>query len=139
MLLESLIGGLDSAVEDLVSGNRVVRELLSQAITVFSGEAGGNEQASALVKQCEEAIAVPPAARLLVSELTAEREALREALEQVLVALEDIAAGSADASAMALRRSIYAHLRTEAAAGWSFWDVASFRERMAALKSDISR
>jgi hypothetical protein len=138
MLLESLAASLDTAVEDLVRNNNAVRDLLREAITVFSGGAG-NEQRLDLVKRCEEAIAVPPAARLLVSELTAESEALRGALEQVLVALEDIAAGSANRPAMKLRKSIYAHLRTEAAAGWSFWDIASFRERMAALKSDISR
>ena len=85
---------------------------------------------------CEDAIAVTPAATLRISELTAESESLRAALEKVVEALEDIAAGSADAPAMALRRSIYAHLRTEAGAGWSFWDVASFRERMVALKSE---
>jgi hypothetical protein len=139
MLLESLAGSLDSAVEDLVTNNKAVRGLLTEAARVFSTAADGNEQAAAIVRKCEEAIAVRPASRLLVSELTAESEALRGALEQVLVALEDIAAGSADAPAMALRRSIYTHLKTEAAAGWSFWDIASFREKMAALKSDISR
>jgi hypothetical protein len=135
MLLESLAAGWDTAVEDLVSANSAVRALLSQAVQVFAANEG-NEPAASLVKMCEDAIAVPPAATLRISALTAESEALRAALEHVLVALEDIAAGSADAPAMALRRSIYAHLRTEAGAGWSFWDVASFRERMVALRSE---
>jgi hypothetical protein len=135
MLLESLAADWDTAVEDLVSANTAVRDLLTQTISVLApGE--GNEPATAFVKQCEDAIGVPPAASLRISELTAESESLRAALEQVVEALEDIAAGSADAPAMALRRSIYAHLRTEAGAGWSFWDVASFRERMVTLKSE---
>jgi len=135
MLLESLATGWDTAVEDLVSANAAVRDLLSQAVRVFASNEG-NEPAASLVKMFEDAIAVPPAASLRISELTAESESLRAALEKVVEALEDIAAGSADAPAMALRRSIYAHLRTEAGAGWSFWDVASFRERMVALKSE---
>ena len=135
MLLESLAAGWDTAAEDLVSGNAAVRDLLSQAVQVFvAGD--GNEPAAPLVKLCEDAIAVPPAASLRLSALTAESESLRAVLERVVEALEDIAAGSADAPAMGLRRSIYAHLRTEAGAGWSFWDVASFRERMVALKSE---
>jgi hypothetical protein len=32
---------------------------------------------------------------------------------------------------MALRSDAYRHLREVAARGWSFWDVFSFRERMA--------
>ena len=136
MLLESLAAGWDTAVEDLVSGNREVRRLLAEAVAVFSALGGGNEPAAALVKQCEDAISFAPASSLRISELTAESESLRGPLERVLAALEDIAAGSADAPALALRRSIYAHLRTEAGAGWSFWDVASFRERMATLKSE---
>jgi len=135
MLLESLAGSADSAVEDLVTGNLTVRGILSDAAALFEADEG-NEPAAALVKVCEDAIAVPPAASLRVSDLTAESDALSAALERVVEALEDIAAGSADAPAMALRRSIYAHLRTEAGAGWSFWDVASFRERMVALKSE---
>jgi hypothetical protein len=136
MLLESLAADWDTAVEDLVCANATARELLSQAVSLFAAESEGNEPAAALVKECEDAIAVDPAASLRISELTAEGERLRAALEKVLVALEDIAAGLADAPAMGLRRSIYAHLRTEAGAGWSFWDVASFRERMATLKSE---
>ena len=135
MLVESLAGGWDSAVEDLVSGNARVRVLLSEAVSIFA-VGGGNEPGASLVKVCEDAIAVPPTATLRISELTAESESLRAALEKVVEALEDVAAGSADASAMALRRSVYAHLRTEAGTGWSFWDVASFRERMVALKSE---
>jgi len=139
MLIESLVAGWDTAAEDLVSGNREVRRLLAEAVAVFSLPAAGNEPAAALVKLCEDAIAVPPVASLRISELTAESESLRAALEKVLVALEDIAAGSADVPAMALRWSIYAHLRGAAGAGWSFWDVASFRERMVRLKSEHKR
>ena len=135
MLLESLATGWDTAVEDLVSANAAVRDLLSQAVRVFASNEG-NEPAASLVKMFEDAIAVPPAASLRISELTAESESLRAALEKVVEALEDIAASSDDAEALALRRSIYAHLRIEAGAGWSFWDVASFRERMVALKSE---
>ncbi len=136
MLLESLAAGWDTAAEDLASGNREVRLLLVEAVAVFSLPTNRNEPAALLVKQCEDAISVAPAASLRISELTAESESLRAPLENVLVALEDIAAGPAGAPAMTLRRSIYAHLRTEAGAGWSFWDLTSFRERMAALKSE---
>jgi hypothetical protein len=135
MLLESLAAGWDTAVEDLVTANAAIRGLLSQAVPVFASN-DGNEPAASLVTICEDAIAVPPAASLRISELTAESESLRVVLEKVVEALEDIAAGSDDARALALRRSIYAHLRIEAGAGWSFWDVASFRERMVALKSE---
>ena len=36
---------------------------------------------------------------------------------------------------MSLRSDAYRHLREVAARGWSFWDVFSFRERMARLRA----
>ena len=136
MLIESIAADWDTAADDLKTGNAAVRGLLREAFSVFSRLEAGNEQAGTLVKQVEEAVALPPAASLRISELTSESEQLRATLERVLVALEDIAAGPEDHPAMALRESIYSHLRIGAAAGWSFWDVASFRERMARLKSE---
>jgi hypothetical protein len=109
--------------------------LLGKAVSILSGRVG-NEPAGDLVSQIEEAIAAPSATSVRISELATESEKLRRVLEAVVVALEQIAAGPADAGAMALREAIYSHLRVEAGAGWSFWDVASFRERMAALKSE---
>jgi hypothetical protein len=35
---------------------------------------------------------------------------------------------------MAARSDAYRHLREVAARGWSFWDVFSFRERMARFR-----
>ena len=135
MLVESLAAEWDVAADELRTGNLAVRDLLGEALSIFTGRSG-NEPAGGLVKQVEEAVAAPPATSVRISDLTAESEVLRAALEAVVMALEDIAAGPADAQAMVLREAIYSHLRVEAGAGWSFWDVASFRERMATLKSE---
>jgi hypothetical protein len=132
MLVESLAADWDTAADDLRNDSDAVRSLLARAISLFSA-GKGNEQPAALVQEIEEAVARPPAASLRISDLAGDNDMLRGALERTLVALEDIAAGTADAKALELREAIYSHLRIGAAAGWSFWDVASFRERMARL------
>jgi hypothetical protein len=134
MLLESISAEWDSAAEDLQADNEAVRTLLDRAssvIPLLDGKGSGQ----ALAKQIEDAVSRPPSTSLLLSELAAENETLRGALESTLVALEDHAAGPASAEPMELREAIYSHLRVWSAAGWSFWDVASFRERMAAIHS----
>jgi hypothetical protein len=135
MLIESIAADWDSLVEDLQVDSSAVRALLEKAVSVLSPMVEGNELLSAHVTEIKGTLS-PGSNVLRISELTSENDTLRGALERTLVALEDIAAGPGDASAMALREAVYAHLRTVSAAGWSFWDVSSFRERMTALKSE---
>ncbi len=136
MLIESLAAEQDSLAEDLKADSTAVRDLLRRSVSVLSPLSKGNEQLVTLVREVEGTVNLPGSSSLRISELTSENDALRAALEHTLVTLEDMTAGPEQPEALALREAIYSHLRIGAAAGWSFWDVASFRERMAALRSE---
>ena len=139
MLIESIASEWDSLAEDLHADSLRMRELLAAAIDSLRPFAGGNETIASIVRQIEELSGSPGAPSLRISDLTAENDRLRGLLERLIVALEDLQLDPRYGALMGLRSAIYGHLRRVAAGGWSFWDMASFRERMAALKSDISR
>jgi hypothetical protein len=139
MLIESIASEWDSLAEDLHTDNARMGELLATAVTRLRSFARGNETGDALVRQIEESSGGPGSPSLRISDLQAENERLRGSLERLIVVLEDAEPDPRYEALMGLRLAVYGHLRRVAAGGWSFWDMASFRERMAALKSDISR
>ena len=138
MLIESIAAEWDGKAQELNEDNSRMSELLAGALPDLRPFAKGNESVSALVREIEESVTDSGVASLSIAVLTAENDRLRGQLERLTVTLEDAAPDPRYAPLMGLRTAVYGHLRRVAASGWSFWDVASFRERMAALKSDIS-
>ena len=139
MLIESIASEWDSLAEDLHTDNARMCELLAGALSQLQPFVRGNESVAALVRQIEESSGGPGSSSLRISDLQAENDRLRGLLEPLVVFLEDAEPDPRYEALMGLRSAVYGHLRRVAAGGWSFWDMASFRERVAALKSDISR
>lgn len=133
MLVESLANEWDTAAENMRRDNEKLRGLLSLAPGV-----AGNTLPAAIVKEAAQAIAKPATESVTLSALSAENELLRAALERLLVGLESEASRLGEAG-VSLRRDIYAHLREVALRGWSFWDMASFRERMTDIRANIGQ
>jgi hypothetical protein len=139
MMMESLAGEWDTAAQDLDSDNRALGELLSQAGSAISSLAQSNpspEGRAALVKEIESVLGEAPAESLALSVLGARNSRLKGAMERVLVELEDAAGWPGMESLDAVRQAVYQHLRQVALRGWSFWDVASFRERMVRARTE---
>lgn len=139
MLLESLAGETDRAAEDLRSDNQTVAALLSDAKSAIEVLPERNEQLSLLVPEIESVLAEPADGSLTISALTARNDRLCSTLERLLVALEDMAQAPETHTLMLARAAIYTHLRQVAVRGWSFWDVSSFRERMARARAEASK
>ncbi|MDO8615663.1 MAG: hypothetical protein Q7T33_07995 [Dehalococcoidia bacterium] len=135
MLIESLAGEWDSAADDLVRDNRRLVELLSQARGALQPLAASNGDIGPLVQQLDETLAAKADDSLRLSSLTARNNALRGALEQVLVRIEDATGRPGTEALTPVRKALYDHLRQVSVRGWSFWDMASFREKMAALRA----
>ena len=139
MMLESLANDWDTAAENLHRDNRALRDLLSQTREAIGSLPQSNDRLGALVKQIDSALAGPAGESLAITHLSAENERWRELVERTLVELEDAALEAAFLVLMPVRKAIYAHLREVAARGWSFWDIMSFRERMARLRAGGGR
>jgi hypothetical protein len=137
MLIESLAAEWNTAAADLQADNSALRALLARTRTLFAGP-GGNDRTASLVTVIDDAIKAPPAASPALHDLRNENESLRGALERALEALEDMAVDGAPEKVLAVRSAVYSHLRQAALRGWSFWDVASFRERINALRGAAS-
>jgi len=133
MLLESLAGEWDSAPANLQHDNEALLQLLGAAREALKG-AGRNESISSAVTEVEDRLG-DRSDGLSLAELTARNDALRATLERILIVLEDITGAPGSEAIDAVRRDIYAHLRSVAVRGWSFWDITSFRGRMAEIRS----
>jgi hypothetical protein len=132
-LLESTIAELDGMVDSLVRDNETIAGLLERA----TGAIETTEMA--LAEDIRAALARPGEESLRVDPLSARNRALGALLERLLVVLEDgFAAGGLAEELGAIRGDAYRHLREVAARGWSFWDMLSFRERMARLRADAT-
>jgi hypothetical protein len=130
MLLEMLISEADSAADDLARDNQTLRELLGRAVVAL------RPVDTALAEETAAALAEPADPSLTVTALTTRNQRLRGLLERLLVVCEEAAASAhAAQDLMSVRSDAYRHLREVAARGWSFWDVFSFRERMAGLRA----
>jgi hypothetical protein len=130
MLLEMLVNEVDGAADDLARDNQTLCELLGRAAVALC------PIDSALAEEAAAASAEPTDPSLTVAALTARNQRLRGLLERLLVLCEDVAeTAQASQDLMAVRSQAYRHLREVAARGWSFWDIFSFRERMARLRA----
>jgi len=129
MLLEMLANELDGAADSLFRDNEALVELLGR------GAAAVRPLDAALAEETQAALAEETDTSLTLSALSARNSRLRGLLERLLVVCEDAAAGGKHAALMAVRADAYRHLRDVATRGWSFWDMLSFRERMAQLRA----
>lgn len=130
MLIESLASEWDTAVDDLKHDNETLVRLLTELRKPLA--AGSNGERETAVNLIDEAIEASQAESLALSALSARNRELRAALERAIVVVED----SADDETLApVRQAVYGHLREVAGRGWSFWDMASFREYMAKHRS----
>ena len=129
MLLEMLANELDGAADSLFRDNEALVELLGR------GAAAVRPLDAALAEETQAGLAEQTDGSLKLSALSARNSRLRGLLERLLVVCEDAAAGGKHAALMAVRADAYRHLRDVATRGWSFWDMLSFRERMAQLRA----
>ena len=135
MLLESLAGDWDTAAEDLRRDNEKLVVLLSASRDALKNVPGRNETLVPIVSDIEDRLREIQDDSLTISSLAVRNDALMGILERILVAFEDLTGQSGYGKVDGVRREIYAHLRQVATRGWSFWDVSSFRELMAAVRS----
>lgn len=131
MLLESLAGEWDTAAEDLHQDNRELADLLLLSAQAIRALPHGNDQLTSIVDEVDDVASGEEHQSLVASTMTARNNQLRATLERVLVAFEDVIDDARYSSLAPTRRILYQHLREVAVRGWSFWDAASFRERMA--------
>ncbi len=130
MLLEVVVNEVEDAADSLVRDNRRLCEILDR------GAAAVSAIDSSLAGETATALAEPGEGSLAIAALTARNQRLRGLLERLLVICEDADVSAPESQAlMAVRSDAYRHLREVAARGWSFWDVFSFRERMARLRA----
>lgn len=130
MLIESLAGEWDTASDDLKRDNETLTLLLTELKDALKSD--GNAERAMLVNLIDETIAARGAESFSLSALSMRNKQLRGALERTMVIVEDEAN---DESLSSLRRAVYSHLRKVAGRGWSFWDMASFREYMARFRA----
>jgi hypothetical protein len=135
MLLESIAGQWDTAAEDLRNDNKALRALLSTSRDAIKEGAGGNENLASIVSEIESRLHEKEDGSLTLTNLASRNDSLRATLERILVTFEDLTSEAGLEEIDAVRRNIFAHLRDVATRGWSFWDVSSFRGRMAAVRS----
>ena len=135
MLLESLAAEWDTAAESLSRDNKTIRSLLSAAGEALTNAPAGNESLRPLVSEIEQRLRDAGTTSLMISQLASRNGSLRATLESVLVTFEDQTGRPGSEKIDEVRIRIYKHLKEVAARGWSFWDVSSFRGRMAAINS----
>lgn len=135
MLLESLAAEWDTAAEQLRRDNETLGRLLSVSRDAMKSAPDRNENFLATVSEIERRLREEPGASIAVSALAARNDALRETLQQILMAFEDTAGQPGFAAIESTREEIYQHLRRVASRGWSFWDVSSFRGKMTAKEA----
>jgi len=135
MLLESLASEWDTAAETLSRDNDTLNSLLSASGEALTGAAGSNESLAPIVSQIEQRLRDDGATSVVLSDLASRNGSLRATLESVLVTFEDLTGRPGSENIDEVRTRIYKHLKQVASRGWSFWDVSSFRGRMAALQT----
>jgi hypothetical protein len=130
MLLETVTNELDGAVDSLVRDNQTLCELVARGADAVRTLDGG------LAEEITSALDEPTDTSLTITALAARNQRLRGLLERLLVVCEDaVGTATVNKALMAARSDAYRHLREVATRGWSFWDVFSFRERMAQYRA----
>jgi hypothetical protein len=137
MLVESLAAECDTAAETLNGDNETLRSLLSGALEALQTLPGRNERVAPIVTEIEKHLREDRPTSLVLSDLSSRNGSLRATLETVVVAFEEITGSPESQEIDAVRTRIYEHLKDVAARGWSFWDVSSFREKMAAVRMAV--
>jgi hypothetical protein len=135
MLLESLASEWDTAAERLSRDNEILERLLQASCDAIVCASSGNERLGSVVSQIEKSLDDGAGGGTSLTALSTRNRALQAVLDQVLMAFEDTYGEPEFTSLEAARRMIYAHLREHATRGWSFWDVSSFRGRIAAIRT----
>ena len=138
MLLESVAGEWDTAAEDLRADNEALCALLSASRGAIEA-ASRNETLSLIVTDIESRLREDQDGSLSLTNLTSRNDSLRATLERTLVAFEDLTGEPGYEPLDSVRRDVYAHLRSVATRGWSFWDVSSFRGRMSVVRSSAGK
>lgn len=126
MLIQSLAAEWDTGVDDLRRDNETLEKLLTDLRDVLSAD--GNSERDAVVNVIDQTMEARAPESLALSALLQRNKQLRGALERAIVAVED---SPEDRRLAPLRSAVYSHLREVASRGWSFWDMASFRDYMA--------
>lgn len=137
MLLESLANEWDTAAETLHNDNRRLSGVLSAAAAALRSLKGPDDALSALAEDIGAGLSAEPDESLAISKLRARNVQLLAFLERTLEACEDGVGERGFEPLAPVRQAIYNHLREVAGRGWSFWDVMSFRERMARLRAGL--
>jgi hypothetical protein len=135
MLLESIAGEWDTVAEDFRNDNEALCAVLSESRDVIERSVGRNENLASIVSEIESRLHEEEDSSLTLTNLASRNDSLKAALERILVAFDDLSGEAEFDEIDAVRRNIFAHLRDVATRGWSFWDVSSFRGRMAAVRS----
>jgi hypothetical protein len=135
MLLESMAAEWDTAADELRKDNETLTGLLAASRDVLEGPATRNENVRSIVTEIETRLGEGRDDSLTLSTLASRNYALRASLERTLELLDEMDGEIGYEATGSVRRDIYAHLRSVATRGWSFWDVSSFRGRMAEIRS----
>ncbi len=136
MLLESIAGEWDRSVVDLRRDNETVVALLSRLREAAKGGDGSAGAYAGVVEAIDGVLSEVGNDSVSVTVLAARNRRLNEVLESALQRIEDVFGEPGHDSLKSVRGEIYAHLRQVASRGWSFWDMASFREYMARYRAD---
>lgn len=138
MIVESLVAEWDTAAQDLTDDNRILREILARGRGALNSVNGRNDAAGKIVSEIDGVLRQAGDGSIAVSSLAAENNRLRAALVVLLEYAED-SVGQGDKEIDAVRADAYRHLRQVATRGWSWFDVAGFRERMAKARAEAAR
>lgn len=136
MLLESIAGEWDGRVADLRRDNETVVALLSRLRDAVQGSDGITGGFTSEIEAIDDVLPEAGEESLLASDLAARNRRLNEVLEPALQRIEDVTGEAGHEVLGPIRADIYRHLRDVASRGWSFWDMASFREYMARHRAD---
>lgn len=134
MMIESLAAEWDTEVETLVSDNKQLKKLLAEIREAL----GRNANAESVVNEVDGVLGQGGDAGLTLSALTSENARLMGGIERFLQFAED-AQGTPEAESLAAARAAtYRRLKDVAVRGWSFFDVAGFREKIVAARAELS-
>jgi len=130
MLLESIAGEWDGRVADLRRDNETVTAILSHLREAVGSGDRNVDAFAAVVEAIDDVLSEVGDEPVLVTDLAARNRQLNGVLEPALQRIEDVFDEAGHEALGPIRAEIYRHLRDVAGRGWSFWDMASFREYM---------
>ncbi|MEO8458838.1 MAG: hypothetical protein ABI559_13630 [Chloroflexota bacterium] len=132
MLVESLAAEEDTLAEDLRTDNGRLRQILDAARDVLARNTGP----ASLVSKLDGVLAQAGDGRIAISSLSTENDRLNGALAELLEHIEDTRGDGPD-PLDEVRAMAYRQLRRVAVRGWSYLDVAGFRERIVKARAEL--